>query len=69
MEIQVQELGDSLAIQIPRSFAEHIQIGNGSVVDLTLSKGVLLATPVQNKRYTLAELIEIASVKEDSLGE
>jgi antitoxin component of MazEF toxin-antitoxin module len=69
VEIQVQELGDSLAIQIPRSFAEHIQIDKGSVIDLTLSKGILLATPIQNKRYSLAELIELASVNEDSFGE
>ena len=58
MEIQVQKWGNSLAIRIPKSFALETEIENGSFVDLLMSEGKLIATPIKKKKYALAELLK-----------
>jgi len=67
MEIKVQKWGNSLAIRIPKSFAIETQIANGSVINLSLSEGKLIATPVKMKKYSLNELMQ--SVSENNLHE
>ncbi|MCK5738877.1 AbrB/MazE/SpoVT family DNA-binding domain-containing protein [bacterium] len=58
MKIKVQKWGYSLAIRIPKSFALETEIDNGSLVDLSLADGKLIATPIKKKKYTLAELMK-----------
>ncbi len=58
MHIQVQKWGNSLAIRIPKSFAKETNINNGSVVDLSLSDGKLIATPISKKKYSLTQLLD-----------
>jgi len=57
MQIQVQKWGNSLAIRIPKSLAIDTKIENGSVVDLALVKGKLVASPVAEPEYTLEQLL------------
>lgn len=58
MQIQVKKWGNSLAIRIPKSFAIETNINNGSVVDLSLSDGKLIATPISKEKYSLAQLLD-----------
>jgi len=46
MHTQVQKWGNSLAIRIPKSFAKETNIDKGSFVDLSLSDGKIIATPI-----------------------
>ncbi len=58
MQIQVQKWGNSLAIRIPKSFAKETNINKGSFVDLTLSDGKLIATPISKGKYSLVQLLD-----------
>ena len=49
MEVKVQKWGDKLAICIPPSFAMITQLVDGSFVDLSISEGDLVASPLAQK--------------------
>ena len=53
----VQKWGNSLALRIPKAYAEETRIHDGSSVDLTLHEGNLIITPVRKKSFTLEELL------------
>ena len=57
MRVSVQKWGNSLALRIPKSFAEETAIANGSVVDLTVVRGRLVVKPVSKPTYELEELL------------
>lgn len=57
MRIQIQKWGNSLAIRIPKSFAKQIKIGQGSLVDLSLVEGKLVARPLNENEYSLDQLL------------
>ena len=57
MRVQVQKWGNSLALRIPRPFAEDAAVREGSVVDLSVSKGKLIAVPLNQERSSLKQLL------------
>jgi antitoxin MazE len=57
MRVQVQKWGNSLALRIPKPFAAEIQIEEGALVDLSVVKGKLVATPAARKKHTLSQLL------------
>ena len=57
MEVQVQKWGNSLALQIPKSFAKQIKIEQGSYVDLSAVEGKLIAKPLEEQEYLLEQLL------------
>jgi antitoxin MazE len=57
MRTQIQKWGNSLALRIPKSFANESSIGEGSVVDMTIVEGKLIIEPVSEPGYTLDELL------------
>lgn len=57
MHTQVQKWGNSLAIRIPKSFAKETNINKGSFVDLSLSDGKIIATPISGEKYSLTQLL------------
>ena len=57
MRIQIQQWGNSLAIRIPKSFAQEIGIDYGSLVDLSLEKGEIIIKPIEEPQYSLDELL------------
>ncbi|MCW3488856.1 AbrB/MazE/SpoVT family DNA-binding domain-containing protein [Dethiobacter alkaliphilus] len=65
MLIKVQKWGNSLALRIPKSFANEIQLKNGSNINLSIAEGKLIIEPVDEKKYKLEELLE--EVKETNL--
>ncbi len=57
MRVQIQQWGNSLAMRIPKSLAAVSHIQPGSIVDLAVVNGKLIATPVSEPTYTLDQLL------------
>ena len=57
MRVQVQKWGNSLALRIPKPFAEETTVRDGSVVNLAVARGRLVATPVTRNVITLRRLL------------
>jgi antitoxin MazE len=57
MRVRVQKWGNSLALRIPKPFAEDAAVTEGTVVELSVLKGRLVALPLKRKRHTLRRLI------------
>ena len=57
MQVQVQKWGNSLALRIPKSFANQIKIEQGSYVDLSTVDGTLIAKPLEEQEYSLEQLL------------
>ncbi len=57
MRVQVQKWGNSLALRIPKPFAEDAAVKEGTVVDLSISEGKLVAAPVRRKKLSLKQLL------------
>jgi antitoxin MazE len=47
MDATVKKWGNSLAIRIPRAFADQLGLIDGAAVDLALTEGGLLLTPAR----------------------
>jgi antitoxin MazE len=56
MRAQVKKWGNSLALRIPRAFAEDADVSDGSLVDLTVKDGRLVVAPVRRKTVRLETL-------------
>lgn len=57
MRVQIQKWGNSLALRIPKPFAEEAEVREGTSVDLSLVEGKLVAVPDVKTRYTLKQLL------------
>jgi len=58
MRTKVQKWGNSLALRIPKAFAEEADVVAESVVELTVdSDGQLIVTPSRAPQYELADLL------------
>ena len=56
MKARIQKWGNSLALRIPKSFAAHSNIEQGSVVDLSLDNGRMIVE-AKEQDYSLEELL------------
>ena len=65
MRSSVQKWGNSLAIRIPKSFADEVHLNQGSAVDIRLVEEKLQITPIKEKQITLKQLLN--DVTEDNL--
>lgn len=66
MKSKIQKWGNSLAIRIPKSFAVQTEIGQHSVIDLSVSDGKIIVEPEKKKpKYTLEGLLD--NVTEENL--
>jgi antitoxin MazE len=57
MKTRVQKWGNSLALRIPKSFAEEVGLRANVVVELSLVDGALVVQPVTAQPPTLEELL------------
>lgn len=57
MKTTVQKWGNSLAVRIPRPFAEEVNLEENSPVELTVRGGKLVIVPAEPE-LTLAALVE-----------
>ena len=57
MRVQVQKWGNSLALRIPKPFAEDVGVNEGTLVDVSVTDGRLMAEPVSFRRVRLDDLL------------
>ena len=57
MKLEVQKWGNSLALRIPKPFAEEVAVREGTIVDLRVSKGRIVMKPLTRKKPALHELL------------
>ena len=58
MKTKVQRWGNSLAVRIPKSFAEEVGLMDGSPVEMRLVEGGLLVEPASTRPLSLEELLD-----------
>lgn len=72
MKARVQRWGNSLAVRIPRAFADDLGLVAGAAVELSLDGGSLTLHPIPAPAYRLEELVDRVTPKnrhgEESLG-
>ena len=61
MNTQISKWGNSLALRIPKTVANEINLSEGSEVSVTAVDGRLVITPVTDLRYKLEELLSAVS--------
>lgn len=57
MKTKIQRWGNSLAVRIPKSFAEEVGLTDDSRVEMRLMKGGLLLEPCSTGAPSLEELL------------
>lgn len=65
MKARVQKLGNSLALRIPKSFADEIGLRKETPVEVSLADGKLVVMPQKKPKPALKELL--AKVTEENL--
>lgn len=68
MRVAVRKWGNSLALRIPKSFADDTHIESGTEVEVTLEAGRLIVTPVPTPAVTLEALL-VGVTLENTHGE
>jgi len=57
MKTRVQKWGNSLALRIPKSFADEVGLQKEAPVDLSLADGRIVVTPLTESKLTLEQLL------------
>ena len=65
MRTRVQKWGNSLALRIPKSFANEVGLQRETSVEVSLADGKLVITPVTQPKLTLKQLL--AKVTKENL--
>jgi len=65
MKTRVQKWGNSLALRIPKSFANEVGLQRETSVEVSLTDGRLVITPVSEPKPTLKQLL--AKVTKENL--
>jgi len=54
---KIVKWGNSLGLRIPKSFAEEVQVSEGSTVDLGLENGLLVIRVIEARSIALEDLL------------
>ncbi len=65
MKTRVQKWGNSLALRIPKSFAEEVGLLNDSSVEVSLTNGKLVVVPIEKPILSLKKLL--AQITEENI--
>ena len=57
MLTKVQKWGNSLAVRIPKAFAEELGLDHNAVVEMALVEGKLVVQPAAPRPWTLEDLL------------
>ena len=57
MRVPVQKWGNSLALRIPKPLAQDVGVREGTVVDVSISRGRLIAAPSAPRSTPLSDLL------------
>ena len=58
MNAKIQKWGNSLALRIPKAFANEVGVQEDSVVEVRVEGGALHVIPAHPQKYTLANLLK-----------
>jgi antitoxin MazE len=58
METKIQKWGNSLAVRLPKAFAEQTGIENGSDVQISIEDGKIILAPIKDRTKLLDALLE-----------
>lgn len=64
---RVQKWGNSLAVRIPKVFADEMNLAEGASVQMMLKEGVLIITPNDEPKWDLEELM--AGVTDENIND
>ena len=67
MRTKIVKWGNSLGLRIPKSFAEEVRVGEGSVVDLSMEDGNLVVKPADVEEVDLEDLL--ARITDENIHE
>jgi antitoxin MazE len=67
MHVRVRKWGNSLTVRIPKPLADDAEVKEGTVLNLAVFEGKLIAAPVQGKKLSLKQLL--AKVNKKNLRE
>lgn len=65
MKTRIQRWGNSLALRIPKSFASEAGLQKETSIELSVSDGKLIITPLVEPRFTLKQLL--SKINNDNL--
>lgn len=65
MEIKVKKWGNSLALRIPKAYANEAGLKDNSQVEISIVDGKLVIVPSDRTKYSLEELLD--QINEDNL--
>jgi antitoxin MazE len=57
MHVPLRRWGNSLALRIPKAWAEELGVRDGSMVDVAVTRGKLIAEPVRAREVPLRSLL------------
>ncbi|HXA18009.1 MAG TPA: AbrB/MazE/SpoVT family DNA-binding domain-containing protein [Thermoanaerobaculia bacterium] len=57
MKARIQKWGNSLALRIPKPFAEEASLREDSAVDVTVRSGKLVVVAIEEPQLTLEDLV------------
>ena len=63
MTATVQKWGNSLALRIPKSLANDVDLHQGSVVELTVVEGEMVVKPKNERKLSLAQMLKRVTKK------
>ena len=58
MKTAVQKWGNSLALRIPKAYADETGVRDGSSVELSLRAGSLVISPIRRTTFKLEDLLK-----------
>jgi antitoxin MazE len=65
MKTRVQKWGNSLALRIPKTFANEVGLLNESSVEVSLANGKLVVVPIEKPNLSLKKLL--AQITEENI--
>jgi len=65
MQTKIKKWGNSLALRIPKTFALNANLKEDKLVDISLDNESIIITPINNKKYSLNELL--ANISDENL--
>jgi antitoxin MazE len=65
MKTRVQKWGNSLAVRIPKAFADEVNLSIESEVDLSIHDDKIVLSPVRRRKFRLQELVD--QIRDDQL--
>jgi antitoxin MazE len=58
METKIQKWGNSLAVRLPKAFADQTGIEDGSIIRILLQNGKIVLVPIKDRESRLESMLE-----------